>query len=381
VTARGPASSGDRPQRVLLVTPGGVSARGGIGRLVAYMVDGWDQPGIELSVADSYGPGPKAIMPLYFAGTLLAILARALSGRLDLLHVNMSERLSVVRKGAVVYLGRVLGVPVVLHLHGAEFADHCRSLSPAARRQVIRMMRNADRVVVLGEYWRRFVTEELGLSPERVELLYNAVPGPAALAPRPPPAGPCRMLFMGAVSTRKGMDVLLEAAALLNDAGDWELTVAGNGDVERFQAAAEAAGLKERVRFLGWVDTARGRELLAQADLLVLPSRNEGLPMAILEAMSYGLPVVTTPVGSIRDAVADGVTGRLVPVGDPVALAAALKALIRDGDLRRRMGASARRRYEESFCLPSFNTNLAGIFRSVLAGAPARPKALARGAS
>jgi glycosyltransferase involved in cell wall biosynthesis len=354
---------------VYVVTPGGTRGRGGIGRLVSYTARGWDAPGFSLTVLDSYGPGPRAWMPFYFAVAFLRLLIDALRGRVDLVHVNMAERLSVVRKGLVVHVAHALGVPVVLHLHGAEFVEYCRGLSASRRGKVARMMSKADKVVVLGSYWRTFVLQELGMSRDRVTVLHNAVPGPDVV-PERDSGGPCRILFLGVVCERKGIDTLLAALALLpGDAAAWQVSIAGAGDVETYRLEAHQRGLGDRVNFLGWVEEGRARRLLAESDVLTLPSTNEGLPMAILEGMSYGLPVVATPVGSVGDAVVDGETGRLVPVGNPEALAAALRSLVEDRALRRELGQKARRRYETHFEFSAFTTKLAGIFHRAIEAA------------
>jgi glycosyltransferase involved in cell wall biosynthesis len=103
------------------------------------------------------------------------------------------------------------------------------------------------------------------------------------------------------------------------------------------------------VRFPGWVSTDRVREYLAEADVFVLPSHAEGLSMAVLEGMSYGLAVITTPVGATPDAIVHEQSGLLIPVNDPAALAGALERVIGDPELRRRLSIGARQRYLESF--------------------------------
>jgi len=286
------------------------------------------------------------------------------------IHVNMSERLSVLRKGLVVELGAAFDIPVILHLHGAEFVDYFRSLSSARRARVTRMMLKANRILVLGTFWRSFVVDELKIPADRVSVLHNAVPGPSAVPSRPA-EGTCRLLFLGVVGVRKGIETLLQALPLLPARTSWHLDVAGNGNIEACRAEVSRLGVADRVTVMGWVDERRAARLLAESDVLVLPSRNEGLPLAILEGMSYGLPIVTTPVGSIMDAVSHGETGLLVPPGDHVALAAALTSLVEDPDLRRKLGRGARDQYERTFQLSTFKAKLAGVFHRVLANGDA----------
>jgi glycosyltransferase involved in cell wall biosynthesis len=330
--------------------------------MIEYFTRSWPMDAASLTVVDSYGPGSKAAMPFYFGAAMVRLTAAALAGQIGLLHVHMAERLSVWRKGLVVYLGSTWSIPVVLHLHGADFADYCRGLPRWRQRALQRMMSRAEVVVVLGEYWRSFVVEELGVDASRVAVLHNAVPGPE-VAPRRDPGGCCRILLLGVVSERKGVPTLLEALTRAPLAAlDWRVTIAGNGEVEKYRAEAARLGLADRVTFVGWVDESGARRLLAEADVFVLPSRNEGLPVAILEAMAYGLPVVATAVGSIADAVVQGKTGILVQPGDAGALAEALQALIERPAWRQDLGAKARGRYEQHFEISAFNERLAEIF-------------------
>lgn len=353
---------------VYFVTPGAARARGGIGRIVAYTARYWASPDLPLKLVDSYGPGPKWQMPLFYLWAVVRLLLGLALGRVALVHVNMSERLSVWRKGAIVYLAKAFGVPVVLHLHGADFADYCRSRPPAGLAAIRRMMFKVDAVIVVGSFWRDFVFEDLGLDPARVFLLANAVPGPAVL-PERPPSSTCRILFLGVVCERKGVPTLLDALAdpRLADL-DWSVTFAGNGEVETYSAVAARLGLAGRTEFLGWVDEAAAHDLLGQADVLVLPSRNEGLPIAILEALARGVAVVSTPVGAIADAVRPGETGLLVPVGDAPALAEALRSLVADPDLCRRLGAGGREAFLRLYEIGAYNAQLEALYGRLLRG-------------
>jgi glycosyltransferase involved in cell wall biosynthesis len=161
----------------------------------------------------------------------------------------------------------------------------------------------------------------------------------------------------------KGHDVLLKALAILRDE-DLELTatadprpenahvrvlVAGDGDErERIHGLAKELGLgPEWVTFLGFRKDVP--ELLAGMDFFVLPSRMEGLPLAVLEAMARSLPVVVTPVGGVPEAVTDGEHGLVVPVDDPRALAEAMGRLAQEPALGRRLGEAGRRRVEQDF--------------------------------
>jgi glycosyltransferase involved in cell wall biosynthesis len=178
---------------------------------------------------------------------------------------------------------------------------------------------------------------------------------PAALPYPRPVLGTVARLVPG-----KRLDVLLAAAARLPDVS---VVIVGDGPAsEPLRSLADELGIGARVHVLGWRDDAR--EITAALDVFVLPSEAEGVPMTILEAMRAGVPVVASDVGSVRDAIDDGETGVLVPVGDAGALADAIAALLADDERRARLVASARERVRSSFS----SASAARWFESVYAG-------------
>jgi glycosyltransferase involved in cell wall biosynthesis len=161
-------------------------------------------------------------------------------------------------------------------------------------------------------------------------------PGPQRVAPV--------IGTLARLSRQKGLDVLLDAMALLvRERPDARLSIAGGGPLEvELRMHARRLGLDGHVRFEGWVPD--GRALLADWDVFVLPSRWEGMPLALLEARAAGLPSVATDVGGAREIIRDGEDGWVVPTEDPASLAAALLDLADDPARRAEWGARARRR-------------------------------------
>lgn len=319
----------------------------------------------------------------------LALLARGyarfarllLCGQVDAVHAHMAMRGSFWRKSLFARTAQLFGVPVIAHLHGSEF-ERFYAEQPRWRQRLIEaQLRSSARVLVLSHSWEAFVR---GIAPAaRVQVLPNYVLLPAEAA-RPGHAAQDRVqaLFLGLVGTRKGVfDLLPALAEALRQEPRLHLQLGGNGDVERARAMAHELGIAERVEFLGWVSGQRKAELLAAADLYVLPSHNEGLPVSVLEAMACGLPVISTQVGGIPELVREGVDGLLVAPGDRAALVQALVQLARDAALRARMGASARERvaqgYERGRVLPQleqlYAELAAGSVRRVAAALPDQP--------
>jgi len=172
----------------------------------------------------------------------------------------------------------------------------------------------------------------------------------------PPEEEPVRALFVGRLEPRKGIDVLLAAArrALVEEPRlhlDLAGTIPDRTMPWRFFRSCDAPDARGRVRFLGRVDDRTLQELYAGCDFFVAPSRYESFGLVYLEAMAHGKPVIACRAGGPERVVRDGETGLLVPPADPEALAAALLRLAGDGDLRRRMGAEARRMVGEEYAV------------------------------
>ncbi|KAA0680894.1 glycosyltransferase family 4 protein [Azospirillum brasilense] len=350
---------------IYIVSPGGTLEKGGMGRIVDNFTTDLreNRPDVKFEVIDSYGPDAKFhLMPFYFAAALLRLLGCFATGKAQLVHIHMAEYGSVLRKGMIVAMASLFRVPVVLHLHGGRFPKHYEDAKPLSRWAIRHMMEMTSEVVVLGEYWRNWVVTTFP-AVRRVTLLHNAVPGPETI-PERAEDGPVRLLFLGRLIKLKGIDVLLDAlASEACRSRSWQLTIAGDGDLETYRAQAKALGLDERVRFTGWLDQTGCRKELVQAHVLVQPSMFEGLPMSVLEAMANGLTIVATPVGSVGDAIADEETGLLVPPGDRTALAEALARVIDDAELRRRLGQGARRRFERQFDIAVYRERIVEIYR------------------
>lgn len=304
-----------------------------------------------------------------------------------------------VRMRSYLDLAAVLGLARVfrgrraelVHLHsgratwlGGLAARLARVPALATRRMDRRVRRGWRTRLTFGSLVERVVAispaiaDELrgaGVPPARVVTIASAV-DPGELEPALPRertrsseglAEDCLLvLCLANLVPRKGIDVLLEALALLADAERVRLWVAGEGPLRaELEALAGRLGLAQRVRFLG--QRADKADLLAACDVLALPSRQEGLGVAALEAMAAGVAVVASRVGGLAQAVVDGGTGLLVPPEDPRALAAALQKLCDDGALRERLAAAGPARIREGFLAEQMVAAYAALYDELLA--------------
>ena len=160
---------------------------------------------------------------------------------------------------------------------------------------------------------------------------------------------PPRILSAGRVVYQKGFDLAMCALSQLKDL-EWIWTIAGDGpQMPMLKAMSKEYGINERIRFLGWLSSEQIKEQYAAANLFLFPSRHEGMPNAVLEAMASGLPVVATKIAGNEELVVDGETGKLVPAEDVDALRESLRPLLVEAQMREQMGRAARQRVKSSF--------------------------------
>ncbi len=213
--------------------------------------------------------------------------------------------------------------------------------------------------VAVGSRTARLVEQQAGLPSGSVRTIYNGVPD---LGAAPPSAERARTVVgtLARLDRIKGLDLLLRAAEPLADV---DLVLVGDGPAAaELEALAAELGLGERVRFAPWADDVRAE--LAGLDVFVLPSRNEGFPLSIVEAMLAGRPVIATDVGSVREAV-DESSGIVVPPEDVAALRSAIEQLAADPDRRRRLGAAGRQRALERFTASTMARAFERLYREL----------------
>jgi glycosyltransferase involved in cell wall biosynthesis len=358
--------TGHRRKAIFIVAPDG-QAGGGMGQVKDYILRaGDDARGRHVFVPVVTRDMRGVVHSLWLLlGGILTIWRHALVGRAALVHVHMGDNGSAARKGLIVMAARLAGIPTLLHLHAVSLdALYARS-GPLARWALRRPFRAASAVIVLGERFRAWVVDEMGVDPERVDILNNGVASRAPAGPivRARQAGPVRMLFLGNLLERKGVSDLIAALAMVPAAaGAWRITFAGGGDIDHYRALAAREGIADRADFVGWVDREGALDLLERVDLLVLPSYAEGLPLVILEALGAGVPVLCTPVGSIAEVLENGTHALFCPPGDRAALAAALGRLVAEPSLRAHLATGGKALFDRRFSLSAFQNALFEIY-------------------
>jgi glycosyltransferase involved in cell wall biosynthesis len=353
------------PLRVVILTPG-VKGMGGISRMMDWVdeeIAGRAASPVRVACISTRGD-TKCFKPVVFLSSIMRVAFACLSGRCDVLHVNMASFGSTYRKLLLAGIARLTGTPYVVHLHGGSYREFWTSRPPRMAALVDDLFRNASRVLVLGSIWSGLVAKRVPQASSRTTILPNAVPRPAHASDRAAATEqePLTIVFVGRLNAAKGVPQLVEALATMRDEAGWSAVLAGDGEVEGTREAVRKLGLAGRVSVPGWLSAEEVQSLWQRAGVFVLPSFIENLPLSIIEAFSHGVPVVATPVGSVPELVEDNRTGLLVAPGDSAALGEALTRLVRDPQLRESLATQGRQEYATHFELTGYVDRLIGIW-------------------
>lgn len=326
------------------------SAKGGITSVISQLLEhDWIADGIDMTFIPTYIETNNIKKSVFFVTAYIKVLKRLLFQKPDIVHMHMSYKGSFRRKQMIHQLCQRFGVKDVIHLHGSEFQKWYNECDENLQRKIRTLLRESAAVIVLGEKWNQIV-KEIEADTNTI-VVGNTVHIPSVQVELGPEQK--QILFLGVLIQRKGVSDLLDAVHLLvhSDKADcMHFVIAGSGEEESaLKKKCSQLGIESYVTFAGWTDSEKKQELLSESQLLVLPSYNEGLPIAVLEAISYGMPVVATDVGDISAAVKDGENGFLVQPGDISALADRISKVFEDDEEYKKMCRASRELAEKHF--------------------------------
>lgn len=298
---------------------------------------------VKIQHVTSHDEGTIVHRLIVFSKAIIQLAIILLCRKPDLIHIHLSDGGSLLRKTIVTLMVSLLRKPIIIHAHGAEFHTTYFRLPYWAQKLVSWGFQQCHSFIVLSNNWKEFYMHQVGLKAKQIMVLPNPTELPQEIPDRSQVSS-VRFVFLGRVGNRKGTFDLIQAFARLPIEAQCrsQLLIAGDGDLEQAKTLVTHYQLTDRVTFLGWVNARQREAILSNADVFVLPSYNEGLPMSLLEAMSWGLSVIVTPVGGIPEVICSKQNGILVEAGDIAGLTEAMQTLIDHPQLRWTLGRSAR---------------------------------------
>ena len=344
-----------------------MNAMGGMASVIATYRDSGFLDRWSVVVLTTYVEGPAWKRLATGIGALSRFLLMLIQGRVAFVHIHVAQKVSFLRKSLFVLAARAFRRPVIFHVHGAQFDRFHADCNFAYRRYINWILNSCTWIITLSDQWLAWFRSHT--RNEHIMRIHNPVilAGSDSAGEEASPSTPPALVFLGRIGQRKGAYDLLRAMACMVAAKvSSHLYLCGDGEVELARQMARDLGIEQHVTIPGWVGASERKRLLHLARVFVLPSYHEGLPVSILEAMSAGVPVVSTPVGGIPDAISDGVEGLLVPPGSPDQLAAALMKILTDEQLGYAMGTAAKLKVTSTFAVETALKPLDLLYRQLI---------------
>ncbi len=334
---------------------------------MASVIQSYEQCIENLNYISTRRDGSKIFKVLYFIKAYLTALTYLLFNRqIKIVHIHTASGSSFWRKSRFVKLSKRLGKKVVLHCHGGGFKDFYDQSD--RKEEIIGIISMVDTFIVLSDFWKKWFCT-IGIDVDKIVVLNNIVDSPDIKEVNMP-AGDnnrLRLLFLGTLVKEKGifdlMDLIIRKKDYYRD--KISLIIGGfkNEDIVKSYIVENA--ISDIVRFEGFVSGEKKKDCLNWADVYILPSYVEGLPISILEAMSYHHPIISTPVGSIPEIVQCGVNGMLVRPGNIDEIDNAIKFYINNKESIKIQGEESYKRVQP-FLPQSVFSSLQSIYYCLL---------------
>lgn len=291
---------------------------------------------------------------------LKAIVSYAvLLPKASIVHIHLSEPTSALRKLFFFFFANILKKKILVHFHAFSPDSTIRGKFSWIYKYIFR---HSTRVIVLSQKWKKDVYDTF--QNDNIEVIYNPCTSKVSTMFY---AKEKKILFAGTINERKGYADLIKAFAMIAAKyPDWKVVFAGNGEINQGKEWAEKLNIAPQCEFLGWISNEEKDKVFKQSTIFCLPSYAEGFPMAVLDAWSYGLPVITTPVGGIPDIAVDKKNMLLFEAGNIEHLAECIELLITDLELFQKLEKASFDFSKNEFNVDRINQQIESMYKFLI---------------
>ena len=329
-----------------------VESNGGVSAIIKQLIDSSKLKDC-ISTIETHKEGTRLYKFFIAVKAFLNFLLNA--PFVDIVHIHLSLRASLYRKFPFFLFSKVLKKKTVIHMHEGEFDSLYSQLSSYSKKLVDYVINNVDCLVVLSDEWKEYFLLKFP-GCKRVVVIHNSVVVEEMEIPHPLTHD---ILFLGTLNENKNPGALIEAVpSLIPEFPDIKIYFAGNGNIDFYKKLASGLGISEYCDFLGWIDSSTRNTLFNKCSVICLPSNNEGLPMSLLEGMSFGLCPVSSAVGGIPSLIKTGSNGILCFQNDSKNISEAIFQLFRNKDFYNSLSLSANKTIFDKFNIDQISEQL-----------------------
>jgi glycosyltransferase involved in cell wall biosynthesis len=337
--------SKDLSSKILSVGPDYHNHRGGVGAVIAVYSQYYEI----FNFIATYKVGSVFYKTMvFFLSTFKLVYVLLFNRKIKIIHIHGASYGSFYRKFIVFFIGKyIFGKKVIYHIHGGGFPVFYGKSGPFSKRLIKTFIAKADIVICLSQSWNDYFKSNF--KTKRLVILSNVIDYPEKSVEHTK-STIMTFLFFGLVCKEKGIFDLVEVIGKNKDKyrNRIKLKIGGNGEIQYLKELINKHQIEDIVEFIGWVVSEEKKKVLNGADVFILPSYNEGVPISILEAMSYGKPIIATNVGGIPEIVIMNKNGLLIDPGKPDQIEKAIDTLLENPELVKELGENSEKMIQKN---------------------------------
>lgn len=349
--------------QVLMIGPS-LKVRGGMTSVEEILLNSKNELSRNLIFLPSYEQANKAKKFVLMIKAFIEVVYKLLTIKdIGIIYVHVSHYASFFRKSLFAFVGRVFKKTIIFHMHGSDFDIFYRECPDLIKKYIRYTLSKTTKLIVLTNEWKNFyksITDD-----KKIEVVYNSVNVPERNKYN---ADGCYITYLGMLCNRKGIyDILKVIPDILSGFPDVKFVLAGDGEINKVRSEVQkyASDFSHNIIVPGWIDKQQKNEILEKTVIYLLPSYNEGLPMSVLEAMSYGIPVITTNIGGLSEVIKTDKHGVLISPGDVDELKGSILRLLEDRQIRMDISNCCYNEILNNFNANFFIKRISDIFNTI----------------
>lgn len=351
---------------VILLGPD-IRNKGGMSASEEVLLKNWRSTKYSIELIETHKDGNSYTKITTFLRGLFTFLSSLVHKHPTIIYIFFSVYASFYRKAIFILLSKLFHKKIVIHARGGELGDFFKNSNSLAKKIIIIILGLADARLVLGNREKEVMDSITG--QEDAIIIHNAIECTQKISYKK--TFTPIISTMGRISTKKGtFDLLKAVPSILEEFPHTEFWICGEGeqitDTELVKEILQKYQIENNVKLLGWVDGNKKDMVYRKSWIFTLPSYYEGMSRSILEAMAYGLPIVTTNINGTIDLIDDEITGLLISPGDHKLLASKIIGLLKNKEYRIKLGKAARRKVVKQFNIKTTTAKLEKVFDNVM---------------
>lgn len=350
-------------KKICMIIPS-FTAKGGIATVVSGYKNSELEKKYNIKYIESYCDGKKLKKIFKAISAYFIFIKELIFNKPDLVHIHSSFGGSFYRKLPFLYIASIFKIPIINHIHGSAISDLYINAGKLKKKIVENCFSRCEYLIILSQEWKEKIAV-IKTSSSKIVIENYSIIHRECLKEKNNQIK--KILFLGFITKLKGcFDMPDIAEKVINKYKNVKFILAGSGEIENLKFKLKEKNLEEYFDFTGWVKSKDKQRLLETSDIFFLPSYTEAMPMSILEAMGYGLPIITSNVGGIPQLVKEGINGFMVDAGNIDMFSEKLLFLLENKELCKTMGKKSIEIANNKYSLESHIEKICSLYEKIL---------------